>query len=112
MELKIETPTGEPSSFTKEARKGRAHYYASSASNYRVSVNMLEAMEKVKKIDRLNVKEGGMVGTNMTVWWVPLPIDSSYNISDYAPQVDGAIQLASVDYGDELRAYHKRINRK
>ena len=97
--------------YAKRVRDGEAHYYVSSATTWKVSTNMQEAMDIVKKADRDVVKRGGYAGTNMTVCFVPLPIDAKYQISDYMPEVDGMVVLASIDYRDELEKYSKRLTR-
>lgn len=96
----------------REATEGRAHYYVSSASNWKVSTDLFKAMSEVKAYDKKMVRNRGMAGSSMTAYWVPLPIDANYNINGYVPEVDGLLAVAHVDYTDELTKYSKRVNKR
>ena len=111
MDISIKTPDGKPSIMSVEVRNGNAHYFASSITAWRTGDCLLTIMNDVKASDKRMVKSRGMAGTELVAFYVPLPADASYDIDNYAPVVEGAIQLAKINYRDELEKYSKRIKR-
>jgi len=111
MNFTIETPDGKPSDMATEVTNGNAHYFCGSGSNWKVGTCALTIMNAVKAYDKRSVKSRGMASTNLVLIYVPLPLDSRYEIGEYVPVVDNMIVLARVNYADELRKYAARINK-
>lgn len=109
MKFEITTPDGESSAMAHEVKNGNAHYFAGSATNWKIGTCLLTVMSEVKAYDKRCVKNRGMAATDLMAIYVPVPIDTDYRISDYKPVVEGIIVLAVVDYAEELRKYAKRI---
>lgn len=62
----------------------QGHFFVASIAEWR-SGRDIEAL-----IKHMRTEEFGF-----TVWWVPVPQDSEYNIKNFAPKVKGAVQVAS-----------------
>ena len=62
--------------------KENTHYYASTLATWMVD-NDLQRL-----IDRIETD-----GMPYFIWMVPLPISASYQIREYAPDVEGAVRI-------------------
>ena len=58
------------------------HFYASNAGTWRVDNDVVNLIKEMKT-DKLG----------FTLCYVPLPIDSNYEINFYTPQVEGIVYL-------------------
>lgn len=67
-----------------QPEKTVGHFYAASLAEWRVDKNPGALIAFFKR-------EGDF---SFTLWWVPVPIDAEYRIEGFAPQVEGAIQVA------------------
>jgi len=59
------------------------HFYVSNVANWRTGMDMITLIDRMK-----------FDGYPFSVWYVPVPKDSEYEIKGYAPQVPGAVELA------------------
>ena len=62
------------------------HFYASSIAEWKCEEN-IETLFKFMKKEKLP----------FAVWYIPLPLESTYSIQEYAPVVEGAIFLHKGD---------------
>jgi hypothetical protein len=67
--------------------KKEHHYFAASLDCFTTSVDLEDIVARMK-----------VEACDFTVWWVPLPLFSNYEVVDYAPQVEGAHTLSRWTY--------------
>ena len=66
------------------------HFYATSVGEWRKDSD-LEALLSF-------MKSGGMP---FTIWTIPAPLDVTYTIKAFTPQIEGAVLLGRFDYNEE-----------
>lgn len=72
------------------------HYYATTAFGFAVAADPMTAMQKVLKQAKGIFKRGSSGPTPkifVTVFHVPLPLESRYEINYYTPQVNGITKI-------------------
>lgn len=85
------------------------HYFASSFANWSCSDDLLDCLNKQKRAD----KNSGLTVKCCSVFFVPVPDDKDhpYKIENYAPQVEGAMQIDVVIYDKKDRNDPKLFDR-
>lgn len=73
--------------YEPEALKGKRHFFASSLGEWRTSDNLPDLIAQMQR--------GGM---DFNLYAVPGPKEAEYNISNYAPVVEGCIFLGYWGY--------------
>ena len=76
-----------------QVEKDAEHFFVSSVMYWNVGTDLLDVLSRQAKLD----KSAGV--KRCVVYKVPLPVSEDYDINYYAPQVEGAVLLTTIEYG-------------
>ena len=76
-----------------ENKQADGHYYATSFANWVVGKSLAQVTSRITKADKET-----MAPERYTVYFVPLPIKSAYEIDGYAPQVPDTLYIGRFNH--------------
>ncbi len=79
--------------YAQQVKNNLGHYFCTSIVTWRVGKDMHKCIGQVKKMNEI----ADLGKTKISVFFVPTTIDTTYEITNYTPQVEGVVLLATIN---------------